>query len=95
MVSGRAFLKLGDPCILPFVCLGILYIDSYAVFFFSSGSMGEAWQAYIAWEIEMGNINEARSLYKRCYSKRFPGTGSEVDFHADYSSSWLEGALVG
>lgn len=62
-------------------------------FFFSSGSMGEAWQAYIAWEIEMGNINEARSLYKRCYSKRFPGTGSEVDFHADYSSSWLEGAF--
>lgn len=49
--------------------------------FFSSGSMLEAWQTYIAWEIEMGKINEARSLYKRCYSKRFPGTGSEVDFH--------------
>ncbi|KAK6159692.1 hypothetical protein DH2020_003073 [Rehmannia glutinosa] len=43
-----------------------------------SGSMLEAWQGYIAWEIEMGQINEARSLYKRCYSKRFPGTGSEM-----------------
>ncbi|XP_057785379.1 uncharacterized protein LOC131002911 [Salvia miltiorrhiza] len=48
------------------------------------GSMVEAWQAYIAWEIEMGNINEGRSLYKRCYSKRFPGTGSE-----DICHSWL------
>ncbi|CAK9177693.1 unnamed protein product [Ilex paraguariensis] len=48
------------------------------------GSMLEAWQGYIAMEIEMGNINEARSLYKRCYSKRFPGTGSE-----DMCYSWL------
>ncbi|KAL1534950.1 squamous cell carcinoma antigen recognized by T-cells 3-like [Salvia divinorum] len=48
------------------------------------GSMVEAWQAYIAWEIETGNINEGRSLYKRCYSKRFPGTGSE-----DICHSWL------
>ncbi|KAG6408686.1 hypothetical protein SASPL_131704 [Salvia splendens] len=48
------------------------------------GSMMEAWQAYIAWEIETGNINEGRSLYKRCYSKRFPGTGSE-----DICHSWL------
>ncbi|KAI3445538.1 hypothetical protein Pfo_002203 [Paulownia fortunei] len=49
-----------------------------------SGSMLEAWQGYIAWEIEMGQINEARSLYKRCYSKRFPGTGSE-----DICHSWV------
>ncbi|KAL0422191.1 UNVERIFIED_CONTAM: Squamous cell carcinoma antigen recognized by T-cells 3 [Sesamum latifolium] len=49
-----------------------------------SGSMLEAWQGYIAWEIEMGHINEARSLYKRCYSKRFPGTGSE-----DICHSWM------
>ncbi|XP_042007904.1 squamous cell carcinoma antigen recognized by T-cells 3-like [Salvia splendens] len=48
------------------------------------GSMMEAWQAYVAWEIETGNINEGRSLYKRCYSKRFPGTGSE-----DICHSWL------
>ncbi|KAE9445727.1 hypothetical protein C3L33_22372, partial [Rhododendron williamsianum] len=45
-----------------------------------SGSMLDAWKGYIAMETEMGNINEARSLYRRCYSKRFPGTGSEVGF---------------
>ncbi|KAG6408654.1 hypothetical protein SASPL_131672 [Salvia splendens] len=55
------------------------------------GSMMEAWQAYVAWEIETGNINEGRSLYKRCYSKRFPGTGSEVGLWVDYCCSWLEG----
>ncbi|XP_073287671.1 uncharacterized protein [Primulina huaijiensis] len=49
-----------------------------------SGSMLEAWQGYIAMEIEMDQINEARSLYKRCYSKRFPGTGSE-----DICHSWV------
>lgn len=49
-----------------------------------SGSMLEAWQGYIAMEIELGHINEARSIYKRCYSKRFPGTGSE-----DICHSWL------
>ncbi|KVF74582.1 RNA-processing protein, HAT helix, partial [Cynara cardunculus var. scolymus] len=43
----------------------------------NSGSMLEAWQGYISMETEMGHINEARSLYKRCYSKRFSGTGSE------------------
>ncbi|XP_041010443.1 squamous cell carcinoma antigen recognized by T-cells 3-like isoform X2 [Juglans microcarpa x Juglans regia] len=48
------------------------------------GSMLEAWQGYIAMEIELSHINEARSLYKRCYSKRFPGTGSE-----DICRSWL------
>ncbi|KAL2477653.1 embryo defective [Forsythia ovata] len=57
-----------------------------------SGSMLEAWQGYIAMEIEMGHINEARSLYKRCYSRRFPGTGSEeichswVRFEREYGS---------
>ncbi|XP_062176704.1 uncharacterized protein LOC133881712 isoform X2 [Alnus glutinosa] len=48
------------------------------------GSMLEAWQSYIAMEIELGHINEARSIYKRCYSKRFPGIGSE-----DICHSWL------
>uniref|UniRef100_A0A2P2M5R0 Squamous cell carcinoma antigen recognized by T-cells 3 n=1 Tax=Rhizophora mucronata TaxID=61149 RepID=A0A2P2M5R0_RHIMU len=43
-----------------------------------SGSMLEAWQGYIAMEIELGHTSEARSIYKRCYSKRFAGTGSEV-----------------
>ncbi|KAI8555106.1 hypothetical protein RHMOL_Rhmol05G0148400 [Rhododendron molle] len=49
-----------------------------------SGSMLDAWKGYIAMETEMGNINEARSLYRRCYSKRFPGMGSE-----DICHSWL------
>ncbi|XVF26386.1 hypothetical protein REPUB_Repub14bG0011500 [Reevesia pubescens] len=46
------------------------------------GSMLEAWQGYIAMEIELGHINEARAIYKRCYSKRFSGTGSEDICHA-------------
>ncbi|KAI6701774.1 hypothetical protein NL676_016098 [Syzygium grande] len=49
-----------------------------------SGSMLEAWQSYIAMEIELGHMREARSIYKRCYSKRFPGSGSEEVCH-----SWL------
>ncbi|XP_058767200.1 uncharacterized protein LOC131640841 [Vicia villosa] len=48
------------------------------------GSMWEAWTGYIAMELELGHINEARSIYKRCYSKRFSGTGSE-----DICNSWL------
>ncbi|XXG39422.1 hypothetical protein AAC387_Pa01g0384 [Persea americana] len=50
----------------------------------TSGAMLEVWQGYIAMEIELGHINEARSIYKRCYSKRFSGTGSE-----DLCHSWL------
>ncbi|BBG96255.1 EMBRYO DEFECTIVE 140 [Prunus dulcis] len=42
------------------------------------GSMLEAWQGYITMEADLGHVSEARSLYRRCYSKRFPGTGSEV-----------------
>ncbi|GAB4848566.1 hypothetical protein Ancab_003272 [Ancistrocladus abbreviatus] len=49
-----------------------------------SGSMLEAWKGYIAMEIEKGNINEARSIYRRCYTKRFSGSGSE-----DICRSWL------
>ncbi|XP_068647832.1 uncharacterized protein [Aristolochia californica] len=49
-----------------------------------SGSMLEVWRSYIAMEIEKGHINEARSLYKRCYSRRFSGTGSE-----DICYAWL------
>nr|KJB70773.1 hypothetical protein B456_011G090800 [Gossypium raimondii]KJB70774.1 hypothetical protein B456_011G090800 [Gossypium raimondii] len=46
------------------------------------GSMLEAWQGFIAMEIALGHINEARAIYKRCYSKRFSGTGSEDICHA-------------
>ncbi|KAG1363663.1 putative squamous cell carcinoma antigen recognized by T-cells 3 [Cocos nucifera] len=49
-----------------------------------SGSFLEVWLSYIEMETSMGHINEARSIYKRCYSKRFPGTGSE-----DICHSWL------
>ncbi|KAE9595134.1 putative RNA recognition motif domain, LSM-interacting domain, tetratricopeptide-like helical [Lupinus albus] len=48
------------------------------------GSMLEAWKGYITMEVELGHINETRSIYKRCYSKRFSGTGSE-----DICNSWL------
>ncbi|XP_072990552.1 uncharacterized protein [Typha latifolia] len=46
-----------------------------------SGSMLEVWQQYIEMEIELGHISEARSIYKRCYSKRFSGKGSEDICH--------------
>ncbi|XP_047337587.1 squamous cell carcinoma antigen recognized by T-cells 3 isoform X2 [Impatiens glandulifera] len=48
------------------------------------GSVLEAWKGYIAMELELGNTREARSVYKRCYNKRFSGTGSE-----DICHSWL------
>ncbi|KAJ1266928.1 hypothetical protein BS78_07G017400 [Paspalum vaginatum] len=47
-----------------------------------SGSVLEVWEKYILMEMEMGHIHEARSLYKRCYSKRFAGYGSEEICHA-------------
>ncbi|KAG6480103.1 hypothetical protein ZIOFF_063581 [Zingiber officinale] len=48
------------------------------------GTMLEVWQSYITMELELGQINEARSIYRRCYTKRFSGTGSE-----DICYSWL------
>ncbi|CAN0913328.1 Squamous cell carcinoma antigen recognized by T-cells 3 [Linum grandiflorum] len=65
----------------------LLKVPILIVFFrfsLSSGLMLEAWKGYITWEMESGNIVEARSIYKRCYSKRFAGTGSE-----DICYSWL------
>lgn len=49
-----------------------------------SGSLLEAWQGYIKMEIGLGHISEARSIYKRCYTKRLSGAGSEEICH-----SWL------
>lgn len=49
-----------------------------------SGTMLEAWLGYIKMEIEKGNLNEARSIYRRCYTKRFSGSGSE-----EICKSWL------
>nr|XP_043638216.1 squamous cell carcinoma antigen recognized by T-cells 3-like [Erigeron canadensis] len=50
----------------------------------NSRSMLEAWKGYINMKIQMGNISGARSIYKRCYTKRFSGTGSE-----DICNSWI------
>ncbi|XP_078158298.1 uncharacterized protein LOC144553999 [Carex rostrata] len=50
-----------------------------------SGSTLESYEGHIAMEVEMGNLNEARAIYKRCYAKRFAGTGSE-----DICHSWIK-----
>ncbi|KAF3340792.1 squamous cell carcinoma antigen recognized by T-cells 3 [Carex littledalei] len=50
-----------------------------------SGSTLESYEGYIAMEVAMGNLNEARAIYKRCYAKRFAGTGSE-----DICHSWIK-----
>jgi hypothetical protein len=69
-----------NPLVIKCFCyvLFILSISTYFFIYLCSGSMLEAWTGYIAMEVELGHINEARSIYKRCYSKRFSGTGSEV-----------------
>lgn len=43
-----------------------------------SGWMLEVWQNYISMEVLLGNVKEARTLYKRCYSRRLEGMGTEV-----------------
>ncbi|KAF3602082.1 hypothetical protein F2Q69_00033914, partial [Brassica cretica] len=42
-----------------------------------SGGMLAAWQAYIDMEVRLGHVKEARSIYRRCYTRKFDGTGSE------------------
>ncbi|XP_010529912.1 PREDICTED: squamous cell carcinoma antigen recognized by T-cells 3 [Tarenaya hassleriana] len=49
-----------------------------------SGSMLAAWQGYIDMEVRLGHIKEARSIYRRCYTRKFDGTGSE-----DICHGWL------
>ncbi|CAH2078091.1 unnamed protein product [Thlaspi arvense] len=49
-----------------------------------SGGMLAAWHAYIDMEVHLGHIKEARSLYRRCYTRKFDGTGSE-----DICRGWL------
>ncbi|EOA15464.1 hypothetical protein CARUB_v10004280mg [Capsella rubella] len=49
-----------------------------------SGGMLAAWNAYIDMEVHLGNIKEARSIYRRCYTRKFDGTGSE-----DLCKGWL------
>ncbi|XP_078148417.1 uncharacterized protein LOC144543849 [Carex rostrata] len=43
-----------------------------------SGSTLESYEGYIAMEVAMGNLNDARAIYKGCYDKMLAGTGSEV-----------------
>jgi hypothetical protein len=40
--------------------------------------MPEVWLSYISMEILLGNVKEARSIYRRCYSRRLEGIGTEV-----------------
>lgn len=47
-------------------------------YFGYSGWMLEVWQNYISMELLLGNVKEARTLYKRCYSRRLEGTGTQV-----------------
>ncbi|AEE84882.1 RNA-binding domain superfamily [Arabidopsis suecica] len=49
-----------------------------------SGGMLAAWHAYIDMEVHLGHIKEARSIYRRCYTRKFDGTGSE-----DICKGWL------
>ncbi|XP_010448584.1 PREDICTED: squamous cell carcinoma antigen recognized by T-cells 3-like [Camelina sativa] len=49
-----------------------------------SGGMLAAWYAYIDMEVHLGHVKEARSLYRRCYTRKFDGTGSE-----DICKGWL------
>jgi hypothetical protein len=44
----------------------------------NSGRMLEVWENYIALEILLGNVKEARALYKRCFNRRLDGMGTEV-----------------
>lgn len=44
----------------------------------NSGRMLEVWQNYIAMEILLGNVKEARALYKRCFNRKLDGMGTEV-----------------
>lgn len=40
--------------------------------------MTEAWQGYIAMELALKNIKEARAIYRNCYSRRLESNGTEV-----------------
>eukprot|EP00252_Welwitschia_mirabilis_P019730 TRINITY_DN4649_c0_g1_i2.p1 TRINITY_DN4649_c0_g1~~TRINITY_DN4649_c0_g1_i2.p1 ORF type:complete len:822 (+),score=189.82 TRINITY_DN4649_c0_g1_i2:143-2608(+) len=44
----------------------------------------EVWKGYIDMEVSLGNISEARAVYKRCYSKKLYGNGSQA-----ICESWL------
>ncbi|KAK3007834.1 hypothetical protein RJ639_014336 [Escallonia herrerae] len=82
LLKSRLRISANSICKIGIVLISVFLYDCYLIF--CSGSMLKAWQGYIAMEIEKGHINEARSLYRRCYSKRFPEMGSE-----DICHSWI------
>ncbi|MCO5600438.1 hypothetical protein L7F22_054551 [Adiantum nelumboides] len=51
----------------------------------SSGWMLEAWKGFITMEVKLGNLAEARTLYRRCYTRKFEGKGTEA-----LCESWLQ-----
>lgn len=55
-----------------------LFCITKLVFMLCSGWMLEVWQNYISMELLLGNVKETRTLYKRCYSRRLEGAGTEV-----------------
>eukprot|EP00850_Spirogloea_muscicola_P000612 SM000002S05692 [mRNA] locus=s2:1682230:1687648:+ [translate_table: standard] len=57
------------------------------------GWMTEAWQQYIAMEERLGNVKDVRSLYKRCYSRRLEGSGTEYICAAWVRSEREHGSL--
>lgn len=50
-----------------------------------SGWMLEAWKGYISMEVSLGNLAEARTLYRRCYTRKFEANGTEV-----LCDAWLQ-----
>eukprot|EP00192_Tetraselmis_astigmatica_P010343 CAMPEP_0117672452 /NCGR_PEP_ID=MMETSP0804-20121206/13912_1 /TAXON_ID=1074897 /ORGANISM="Tetraselmis astigmatica, Strain CCMP880" /LENGTH=815 /DNA_ID=CAMNT_0005481055 /DNA_START=71 /DNA_END=2519 /DNA_ORIENTATION=- len=46
----------------------------------STGRLASTWQAYISWERSKRNIQEARALYRRVYSRKLEEMGSAEDF---------------
>jgi hypothetical protein len=44
----------------------------------AAGRYIEGWQRYIAMEWRLGNVGEARTLFKRCYSRRMEDGGQDV-----------------
>ncbi|KAF9623145.1 hypothetical protein IFM89_037726 [Coptis chinensis] len=85
------FVEYGKACLRPGLVSQRNMLPQLSVFVFKhpfnqvkGGSMFEAWKQYIKMEIETGHVTEARGIYKRCYSKKFTGTGSE-----DICHSWV------
>ena len=92
VMFGKAFLKRGFHGLINFSTRVMLpFIYPYIIFItdFCSGTIFEFWKGYLDMEIRLGKTNEARSIYKRCYSKKLSGNGSEVPFEIVYCGDIL------